>query len=197
MTAIGTKVKGYSDKQLLDRVKSLPSYKYIPNEYWILGVQSQEDTYNKFDDKFYLFKGEEFILVTSGTTNSGATGLKNFTKFHLKGTAVIKTDEWYYGLWKYGIHKGRMLALKQVSPIKYYRDWNRNKKVEEMGKLYEGFIGIDFHTDTYRSDLSIFKRFINGWSLGCQVVNNIEDYYNILYRVREQRRVDYCLIKEF
>jgi len=197
MSTIGSKVKGYSDVQLLNKVKSLSSFKGIPENFWLLGVQSQEDTYNQFDDKFYLFKGEEFILVTSGTTNAGATGIKKFTKFHLKGVAVIKTNEWYYGLWKYGLHKKKMLALKQVRPIKYYRDSNKNSKIEEKGKLYEGLIGIDFHTDTYIEGSNIFRKFINGWSLGCQVVNNIKDYYKILYIVKDQKEVDYCLIKEF
>lgn len=192
-----TKVKNYTDKQLLNRVRALPSYKGLPKDYWILGVQSNEDTYNQFDDKFYLFRGKDFVKVVSGTTNAGSTGLKNYNKYGLLGTAVIKTDEWYYGLWRYGLHKKKMPALKQIRPIKYYRDNNKNNKVEEMGKMYEGMIGIDFHTVTYQHNLPFWRKFIGGWSMGCQVVNHVKGYYQILKAVKHQNEVTYCLIKEF
>ena len=45
-------VKNYTDKQLLDRVKLMINYKDIPSGYWILGVRSNEDQANVFDDKF-------------------------------------------------------------------------------------------------------------------------------------------------
>jgi len=48
-------VRSYTDEELLKKVKSLPSFKSIPKGYWILGVQSDEDKFNAFDDKFYLF----------------------------------------------------------------------------------------------------------------------------------------------
>lgn len=192
-----TNVKSYTDKQLLDKVKKLDSFKSLPSDYWILGVQSKGDAYNLFDDKFYVFKGEKFIGVVSGTTNAGATGLKNYNRYNRKGCAIIKTDEWYYNLWRYGLHKGRMPALKQVKPIKYFRDWNRNNKVEEMGEMYEGVIGINFHTVLYQKKLSFWRKLIGGWSVGCQVVNHVGKYYNILKRVKNQNKVTYCLIKEF
>lgn len=190
-------VRGYTDKQLINRVRKLDSYQGIPNEYWILGVQSNEDAFNEFDDKFYLFHGTKFIMVTSGTTNAGLTGLLNYNSYTSEGVAVIKTDEWYYGLWKYGKHKGRMPALKQVRKIKYYRDGNKNRSVEEVGDLFLGMIGINFHTVTYNQDMSFFRKLIGGWSVGCQVANKVKDYYTILNKVKEQESVSYCLIKEF
>lgn len=192
-----TNVRGYSDKELLDKVKSLPSFKGIPEDYWILGVQSNEDAYNSFDDKFYLFYGEEFITVAQGTTNAGSTGLKNYDKYNSKGFAVIKTNEWYHNLWQFGYHKGKMPALKQVNPILFYRDGNKNTKVEEHGPVFSDIIGINFHTVSYRKDKDIEKQLINGWSLGCQVINNVGKYYEILHLVDGQDKVSYCLLKEF
>lgn len=190
-------VRAYKNKDLLDRVKSLLSFTSIPDDYWILGVQSQEDTYNRFDDKFYIFKGEEFIMVTSGTTNSGSYGLYNFAKYFVPGVAVIKTNEWYYNLWKSGLHKGRMKALVQVNDILFYRDSNKNKSVEEnSSELFKGIIGVNFHTVTYTSN-NIIRRLIGSWSVGCQVCNNSEDYKKILSLVKNQEFVNYCLIKEF
>ena len=71
-------VRNYTDKELLDRVKSLKTYKTLPSNRWILGVRSKADIPNEFDDKFYIFEGEKFIDVLTGTTHPGLTILKNF-----------------------------------------------------------------------------------------------------------------------
>ena len=189
-------MKNYTDEQLLNKVKGLKSFIRIPDGYWILGVQSKEDKFNEFDDKFYLFKGEKFIMVTTGTTNAGLTGLKHYDTYNPNGCAVIKTDEWYYTLWRPGLHKGKMRALKQYSAIKYYRDWNKNDKAEEIGNVREGIIGINFHTASYQP-YNVITRLIGGWSTGCQVANNTADYYKILDYIGNQDVVSYCLIKEF
>lgn len=72
-----------------------------------------------------------------------------FNPTNPKGVAVIKTDEWYYDLWKHGLHKGKMKALVQNRPIKFYRDNNKDSKINEVGTLYEDYIGINFHTVSY------------------------------------------------
>ena len=192
-----TNVRGYTDEELLYKARLTPGFDGFPTGYWILGVQSQEDEYNKFDDKFYLYKGTKFIMVTSGTTNAGLTGLQNYSKYNKDGCAVIKTDEWYYGLWRPGKHRGKMQALRQVRKIKYYRDGDRDKNAEQTGKMYEGLIGINFHTVSYQHKVGFIRKLVGGWSVGCQVVNNVEDYYKILKFIGNQRDVSYCLIKEF
>jgi len=194
---MGTNVKSYTDEQLLNRVKSLDSFNGIPEDYWILGVQSNEDETNKFDDKFYVFKGEEFVMVTTGTTNAGINGLKGYDKYNKYGVAVWKTDEWCYGVWKFGKHKGKMDALRQVKPIKYYRDGDKDGKAEQLGKMYEGIIYVNFHCNTYNEDNTIVRDLIGGWSLGCQVCNNTPDYYEIIDLTKKQSSVTYCLIEEF
>ena len=193
----GTNVKGYTDKQLLNKVKSLPSFNTIPKNYWILGVQSQEDEFNKFDDKFYIFKGSKFVTVTSGTTNPGDFGLMNYQRYGQKGTFVIKSNFWFYNLWKFGYHRGRMPALKQNKPITGYRDNNKNKKSEEIGKEVKGYFGINFHTISYALKPGFWRKLIGGWSTGCQVVNDVSDYLKILNLVKNQKTVTYCIIKEF
>ena len=54
-----TNVRTYNDKELLNKVKSLSSFKSVPQGYWILGVRSNEDAPNKYDDKFYIFNGKK------------------------------------------------------------------------------------------------------------------------------------------
>lgn len=189
-------VKNYTDAQLLNKVKSLPSFKQFPNEYWILGVQSQEDTFNVFDDKFYIFKGQQFIMVTSGTTNAGKNGLMNYNTYNAEGVAVIKTNEFYYNVWKFGLHRGKMEALRQVKPFLISRDGDKDQKIEE-GLSLPVMCGINFHSNTYDLTQTEIKEIIGGWSLGCQVVNNKKKYLEIIELLKPQKLVSYCLLKEF
>jgi hypothetical protein len=190
-------VKSFSDKELLEKVKSLSSFKKIPEGYWLLGVRSNEDTANKFDDKIYLFKGEEFIIVTSATTNPGSPTLTQFEKVNKDGAAVIKSEEWYYNVWKYGKHQGKVEALLQLgAKVKVYRDTDKDVKSEEQGKLQEGYFGINFHPNTYNLNGPSGSD-IGWWSAGCQVVNNVSKYKIMIKLLKTEKAVSYCLINEF
>ena len=190
-------VRQYTDKQLLARVKELDSFKNIPAGYWLLGVRSLDDIPNTFDDKIYLFKGEEFVLVTSATTNPGTPTLKQFEKVNKDGAAVLKADQWYYNVWKYGKHNGKVEALLQLgNKVQVYRDTDRDSKSEEEGSLQSGYFGINFHPNTY--DLSKGSGTnIGWWSAGCQVVNNIPNYKTMIKLLKNEKFVTYCLVDEF
>lgn len=190
-------VKTYNDKQLLDKVKTLPNFKTIPSDYWILGVRSNEDAPNSFDDKFYLFKGQEFVWVTSGTTNAGTPTLKQFEKVNKNGAAILKSDTWYYNVWKFGKHNGKVDALLQLgASVQVYRDIDKDENSEEQGKLESGYFGINFHPNTY--DLTKPSgSSIGWWSAGCQVVNNVTKYKEFIKLCKPQKKVSYCLIQEF
>lgn len=201
-------VKSYSDDQLLSRVKAIPSFKSIPVGRWIIGVRSDEDTENKFDDKFYEFEGETFIRVLSGTTNPGATILRGgFTKYNSQGAAVLKADQWYYGVWKYGLHNGKMPALVQLgAQVTVFRDGDRDGKSEQLGRESSGWFGINFHTNTYdfsKKNLKIKSEDIGSWSAGCQVINDREkyaemiEYYSLASKNGTQTHVTYVLLNEF
>jgi hypothetical protein len=192
-------VKKYTDEQLLERVKSLPSFVAIPNGLWIIGVRSQEDVPNVFDDKFYLFDGEKFVIALSGTTNPGVSVLKNYFKYNEKGAAIVKADEWYYNVWKYGLHKGKMPALLQLgSRITVFRDGDKDEKSEENGLPVKGWFGINFHLNTYDFKSTVKKQFINDWSAGCQVCDVPAQYLKVIAMVHERNElVSYCLLQEF
>lgn len=192
-----TNVKNYNDKQILDRVKSLKSFKGIPQGYWIIGVRSNEDAPNKYDDKFYLFNGEQFVKVVTGTTNPGTPILQGgFLKYNKVGAAVVKADEVYYDVWKFGLHQGKMPALKQVGNFIVYRDGDKDGKSEEIGVPITGSnYGINFHTCSYLE--KVVGENIGGWSAGCQVVNNTEQYYMVINLIKNQNKITYCLLNEF
>lgn len=195
-------VRKYTDKELLDRVQELKSFNKFPEGYWILAVRSKADKPNKFDDKFYIYKGKEFITVTTGTTNPGLSILKGgFKRYNKVGSAVVKSNEWYYDIYKYGLHRGKMPSLRQRSskPILYYRDGNMNNKSEEIGKLESGVIYTNFHGSTYNRGSLLERENINGWSAGCFVCNINQEYVSLIDRFRKsgQRYFSICLIKEF
>lgn len=192
-------VRNYTDVELLSYVKTLPSFVSIPDTTWILGVRSNADIPNSFDDKFYVFEGETFVMVLTGTTNPGETILKNHYKFNPIGAAVVKDNEWYYHLWHYGLHHGKVPALLQLgSKILIYRDGDKDNKSEQVGSVYSGYFGINFHPNNYDLNSKLTKTEINGWSAGCQVPNEITKYAELIKRFQVKKHpVTYCLIKEF
>lgn len=194
-------VKNYTDKQLLDRVKVTNGFKAVPKDYWLLAVRSEEDAFNTFDDKVYLFKGEKCELVTSCTTNPGGPALLGgYKKYNKVGAAVIKSDEWYYGVYRYGLHNNRMPALRQQKPMLYYRDGNGDKKVDEVGQITEAVYYTNFHFNSYKVFDRIkntLSKLIGEWSYGCIVCNEEDKYEEIINKTKKQSSVSMCLIKEF
>ena len=179
-------VRAYKDEELLARVKILPNFQYIPHDYWIIGVRSKADLTDQYDDKFYVFKGEQFIMVTTGTTNKG-----------LKGTAVMLADMWHYEVYKYGLHRGKMPALRQIKSIPYTRDFDKDGKTDVVGNVFTDIIYMNFHGSTYNFGSSNVSPKIGGWSEGCQVIQKNADYERIIKLVKNQHVVSYCLINEF
>jgi hypothetical protein len=192
-------VRIYTDTDILQRIKSLPSFKTLPTKRYIVGVRSNEDAENTPDDKFYIFEGERFITMTTGTTNPGAPVLKGgFLKYNKAGAAVVKGDEWYYDVWTYGLHAGKMPALRQVGNFIVYRDGDRDGKSEEIGKptIGSGF-GINFHTMDYNTKSKRILTSIGNWSAGCQVVNDVEKYYQLIPTFKGLGKISYVLLNEW
>ena len=192
-----TNVRAYTDKELLNRVCRLSNFKNIPAEYWVLGVRSNEDGPDGFDDKGYLYRGPTCISVFSMTTNPGTKSLKGYKSYNPLGSAIMASDMWHHDIWSYGLHRGKMPALKQVNECYYYRDGDMDVKSEELGSLRKGLIGLNFHTATYTKNMNFIRRFIGGWSAGCQVLNFTSMYYSVIKKVKHQKYVSYCLINEF
>ena len=198
-----TNVKSYTDSQLLERVEYIGGR--IPNrgKYLIIGVQSQEDAPNLFDDKFYVYDGSIFKQVSSGTTNAGKTALLHFDQYNLTGAAVWKTDQWCPNLYKRGYHKasradGGMRALRQQQPIWFYRDSDKDLNAEEVGTLHHKIIWANMHGVSYDPNSEITKELINGWSFACQAWNIMVDYRQMINATWTRNKlVDYALLKEW
>lgn len=198
-----TKVKAYRDDELLDHAKKINGFNGFPKEIWIYGVRSNEDTYNIFDDKFYVFDHDRFmgeIGVLTGTTNTGGYGFFNFWKWNKKGVGHIKANEWYYDCWIFGRHKNKVDALVQRGgELKIIRDGNKDKKVDDGDYSVVKWGGFNFHPNTYNLWTKVKNWTINGWSVGCQVPNDIPKYKKLIdtIKVREQKKFTYLLVEEF
>lgn len=190
----------YTDKQLIERIKQLPSFKTIPQEYYIIGLRNSKDTSNVFDDIFYLMLGDKIIFTTSGTTNPGLPILqKGYLKYNKAGAAIVEADKIYYDLWKPGMHLGKIPGLLQLgNKISVFRDGDNDSKAEELGKATEGYYGINFHADQY--DINAVDKnsnLIGSWSAGCQVCNNMKEYKEFIKYCKPQKTVTYILLNEF
>ena len=192
-----TNIRNYTEKEILDRVKSVGG-KITPNKFLLVGIQSTEDATNLFDDMFYVFYNGELKGSTTGTTNPGLTALKHFEKYSTKGAIVWKTNMFYENLYQRGYHKGRMKALRQVEPIYFYRDNDKDGKCEEKGELYFENRNCNQHGVDYDPFSNKIGSKIGGWSAGCQVMNNMSLYrYWIEAAWNLNKKVDYCLLKEW
>lgn len=196
-------LRAYTDKELLDRMRSLPSFTQMPKGFHLIVVRSDEGT-DTFDDKAYLFKGETFVEWFSCTSHSGLYGLKNFLKWNKKGTAVIKFNEVYYNAFiksdgvKYRHHNGKMQCLRQIGDLKYYRDNNFDDKIDESGPIYVGNYATNVHANSYKFKRGIINFMIGRWSVGCTVINNLTKYWNILMlQIPYNHPVTYTGLKEF
>lgn len=190
-------VKSYTDKQLLDRVKQIGGYT-TKGKYLLIGVQSNEDAFDKFDDKFYLFDGDTFVMVLSGTTNAGRTALKLFDRYGLKGAAVWRTNQFIKDCFVRGFHKRKMRALRANADIEFYRDYDRDDRADQTGTLYKKNIWANFHGVDYDEDSNVIRNDIGGWSFACQVANNMAKYRKLIKLVWDRNKpVDYCLLDEF
>tara|TARA_R110000822_G_scaffold127454_4_gene262977 strand:- start:1227 stop:1829 length:603 start_codon:yes stop_codon:yes gene_type:complete len=197
-------VKSYTDKGLIDRMKSLPSFRYVPRGKHMIVLRSKEDAPDRYDDKLYLFDYETCLDVMSCTSNSGTYGLLNFAKWNRRGTAVIKFDEVYYDAFmksdgkKVRHHNGRMQGLRQIGFLKYFRDFNKDKKIDATGRIYEGNNSTNVHCNSYKWKKGIKTWLIGRFGTGCTVINDLTKYYNVLLKnIPYNTPITYTGLNEF
>lgn len=190
-------VRSYTDEELLERVFELETFEVFPELFWCIWVRSNEDAFNKFDDKMYLFKGTKFVKVYKVTTNAGKNGLLNFDKYNKDGCAVLKSDTIVYNSHKRGLHKGKVEAYRQDKSFPYFRDNDKDQKAEEIGEERSGVIYANIHPATYEKGSDLEKEFINGWSLACLVFAKGTDFEDFMKRTEGQLYLTNAILKEF
>ena len=189
-------VRSYKDSELIERVESLPTFKGWRKGKYAIMVRSNEDEFDKFDDKCYCFESlqegqkPQFAHVFPITTNAGATGLKLFAKYSSLGCAILKSDILVYNSHKIGKHKGKYTAYTQNVGFPYFRDNDKDNKAEEVGKEYMNIIGANIHKAGSNSTQ------IGGWSVACLVFPKETDF-NKFMEWGNGQIMNVSILKEF
>ena len=165
------------------------NYKWLP--FHIVGIRSDANNPDKFDDLIGLIEKDNLVLF-SGTTNPGTHWLKNL--LNPKGAALLKPNQ-YLNTYQLGLHQGKYTALCQRKPVTVYRDANKNGIAEETAVTDTGLFGINIH----RANPSAVSNIIDKWSAGCQVLNDPIDFNFLIKRCKESglKEFTYTLLKEF
>lgn len=193
-----TNVRNYTDQQLLDRVKEKAAgFVDYPDNYWMVYVRSNENAFDQFDDKRYLFLGMKCVQVATCTTNAGQYGLKSFAKYNVLGCAVLKADVIVYDYAQRGLHKGKVAAYRQIKPWPYFRDNDKDDKAEEIGKEYTDIIGANLHPASYIKGKAGRTGYIGAWSTACQVDDLTTAYESFMDMAEGQDKLTVCILNEW
>lgn len=150
----------------------------------IVGVRNKtvgQTVTNYFDDKItvsYKVNGVWQFYCWDITTDPGKKGM-------LEGKAVggvaRMVEGQYRGSHQIGLHQGKYKALCQKSPVKVFRDGDRDMEFDE-NKIVDGVYGINIH---HAGDNSIY---VENWSEGCQVFKRISEF-NKFMEIMEQAKL--------
>ena len=147
----------------------------------IIGVRRKTGTVNKFDDKiFVVCRDDSGILKMwswTVTTDPGLYWMKS--TMNSRGCAALVSGQ-YRGAWELGLHSGKE-ALRQIKPVKTYRDNNKNDVLDlDPRSITEGLYGINLHR-AGRNSSSVDK-----WSAGCQVWAMDKDFVEFITLCKKQ-----------
>lgn len=189
----------YTSEELVARAKQMEGYKSIPNDFWLCFVRMNEEDRkpDTFNGMVYIMKGEIAIFSTSCTTVPGTKGLMNFQKFNKNGCAVLASNIWMNDTFKFGLHKGKMEALRQVLAAFTFRDNDRDVIAEELGEPTKGLYYTNIHFSSYNLFTKVIRKMIGWWSVGCLVLNISKDYRRMIGLTKKQKSVSAIILKEF
>lgn len=145
----------------------------------IIGVRSNKLDTNSFNDELYLIykQGNKWNLKCYPiTTDPGFQSLEN--PVNVNGCAILVPGQ-YVGAYAIGLHKGQYEALRQVGPVKVYRDNNLDKHLDfNKDSIDEGLFGINIHKSGKDSII------VDNWSAGCQVFKTESDFNEFMEIIR-------------
>ena len=149
----------------------------------IIGIRNvKSPKNNQFDDEIviaYTINGKWFTEKAEITTDPGRYWLQ---KPDYKPCAVYYHPQQARGAYKIGLHHDYE-ALKQIQPVQFWRDGNKDNHADYSGVVYKDIIGLNIHRSTIKEGGSTF---VNKWSAGCQVFQNNEDFQRLLELCKNQ-----------
>jgi hypothetical protein len=155
----------------------------------IVGVRNNAATIadkvtNVFDDCMTLsFKegGVWKFYCWMITTDPGTKAVKEFS--NPNGVARVVPGQ-YRGMWAVGLHQGKYEAMRQVKPVKVYRDKNKDMSFNET-VIQEGIFGINGHRSSPTSE----SMYVENWSEGCQVFKKIKDFNEFMVLINKAKAI--------
>lgn len=184
----------YTREQIQTAVESKGYRWFISGDYNlnIVGVRNMETgvrVTNKFDDKLtvsYMEEGAWKFFCWDCTTDPGDDWMDN-PMSPSKGCAILVPGQ-YRGSHKIRLHGGRYTALGQKSPVKVYRDRDKDGKYDfDESTIDEGVFGINIHRATARKGQK--STYIDKWSAGCQVIAANEDFQTFMKICHRAKRI--------
>jgi len=182
-------------REQIEEALNCNGYKYFTSDKGydvnIVGIRNS-DTYgkvtNKFDDAITISykngKGVWKYHEYKCTTDPGSHWEKNL--LNKDGVAILKPGQ-YRGSHKLGLHQGKYEALRQKSPVKVYRDNDKDGQYDMIEEnVQEGIFGINIHKAGGRADGSTQ---IDKWSAGCQVFSKECDFNHFMDVCRKAKDI--------
>lgn len=124
---------------------------------------------NVFDDCLTISYKEGGVWKFQCWKATTDPGKKGVLEGKAKGGVARLVEGQYRGSYSLGLHQGKYEALRQVKPVKVYRDGNRDMEYDE-NKIAEGIFGINIHK------AGVNSTFVENWSEGCQVFKKAAEF---------------------
>lgn len=144
----------------------------------IVGVRNSatnQEVTNKFDDLLtvsYSIGDEMMYHEFAATCDPGLHWEQNL--LNPNGVAILVPGQ-YRGSHQIGLHQGKYEALRQVKPVKVFRDNNRDGRYDmDENRIFEGIFGINIHRATKWAGATSNQ--IDKWSAGCQVIASNDNF---------------------
>lgn len=146
----------------------------------VFAIRSLDTVSNRFDDLVcLLYKNEKNIWVLKkydATTDPGKYYREN--PMNVNGTAII-IPGFYRSVYQIGLHNNKYEALRQYRPMRYWRDRNRDNKLDMCGKVYEEIAYTNIHRATNVKGSTSIQ--VDKWSAGCNVIASYDDFAEFMY----------------
>lgn len=155
-------------KECIQRTLKRKGYKWEDNGVNIIGIRTNDNTPDKFNDYITISYKEEFH-VFEATTEPGVYWLKN--PMRVTGTFVLPPGQ-YINRWKIGIHHNyKALVLDGI--IAGWRDNDKDNLVDpNKSKVYSDGQAVNIH----HAHENTIQTVIDKYSAGCQVIRKFSDW---------------------
>lgn len=164
-------------EQIQNAVKA-KGYKWFDKDYElnIVSVRTSvpgNKVTNVFDDTLTLsfqIDGLWEFYEWQITTDPGTKSVKEYS--NSSGVAILVPGQ-YIDSHAIGLHQGKYEALRQIAPVKVFRDKNKDMVFDmNPASIETGVFGINIH----RSNPTTESMTVENWSAGCSVFKRVKDF---------------------